>query len=91
MEFLCRITRLGSFQASSKFSGGQLLSSKLGLDKELAKLVTETLGGGGEKSNNGEIHDANAKFQSKNRGFDSMNVLPQTKKYKVTCSGTLVT
>ena len=67
------------------FQEDNYFSSKLGLDKELAKLVTENLGEGGE-TDNGEIHDANAKFQSKNRSFVSMNTLPQTKKYKVTCS-----
>ena len=89
-SFCAELPAWAHFTLPPNFQEDNYFSSKLGLDKELAKLVTENLGEGGE-TDNGEIHDANAKFQSKNRGFDSMNVLPQTKKYKVTCSGTLVT
>ena len=84
-SFCAELPSWAHFTLPPNFQEDNYFSSKLGLDKELAKLVTENLGEGGE-TDNGEIHDANAKFQSKNRSFVSMNTLPQTKKYKVTCS-----
>ena len=50
--------------------------SKLGLDKELVKLVIENVEKGGEKNDFVDVSNANTKFQSKNQSCDSMNMLP---------------
>ena len=85
-NFCAELPAWAKFRLSPNFQQDNCFFSKLGLDKELAKLVIENVEKGGEKNDFVDVSNANTKFQSKNQSCDSMNMLPQTKKYKVTRS-----